>query len=144
MRELVTHYQQKLSHVQQIHITADGDAMEQAVLNLVRNAMKYSPDHKEISVRLWQKVGFIHLEVQDRGIGIPELKQPHIFDKYYRAHATHEKDKGGSGLGLTVVKHIVDAHQGRIELKSKVNEGSTFTIILPKIQSTLQEEGNTG
>ncbi|MBN2029566.1 hypothetical protein JW824_04915 [bacterium] len=127
-----------------IHLTADGDAMEQVVLNLVSNAMKYSPDLKEISVRLWQKAGFIHLEVQDRGLGIPESKQSHIFDKYYRAHAEHEKDKGGSGLGLTVVKHIVDAHRGRIELKSKVNEGSTFTIILPEIQNALPKEKDMG
>ena len=98
--------------------------------------MKYSPDYKEITIRLWQKVGFVHLEVQDRGIGIPESKQPYVFDKYYRAHTEHEKDKGGSGLGLTVVKHIVDAHHGHIELKSEVDEGSIFTIVLPKMQST--------
>ncbi len=124
-----------------IEIHGDGDAMEQVVLNLINNAMKYSPDHKEISVRLWQKAGFIYLEVQDKGLGIPESKQSRIFDKYYRAHTEHEQDKGGSGLGLTVINHIVEAHGGRIELKSKANMGSTFTIILPNKEGALPEEG---
>ena len=116
-----------------LHIMGDGDAMEQAVLNLVSNSMKYSGDKKEITVRLVQKDDSVHLEVQDKGLGIPESKQSFIFNKYYRAHGGHQKDAGGSGLGLTVVRHIVDAHQGHIELKSRVNEGSTFTIVLPKI-----------
>ena len=115
--------------------------LQQVFLNLINNAMKYSPNRKEISVRLWQKDGFIYLEVQDKGLGIPESKQFRIFDKYYRAHAEHEKDKGGSGLGLTVVKHIVEAHGGRIELKSKVSLGSIFTIILPNKEGALLERG---
>lgn len=115
-----------------IKITGDEDALEQIVLNLLSNAMKYSHNRKEIKIRLYKSDNLIRLEVQDRGLGIPESKQPHIFEKYYRAHSEHNADKGGSGLGLAVVKHIVDAHQGRIELKSKVNEGSTFTIIFPQ------------
>jgi signal transduction histidine kinase len=70
--------------------------------------------------------------VVDRGIGIPEAKQKYIFDKFYRAHSGNEKDTGGSGLGLTVVKHIVDAHHGKIELESAIGKGSTFIIVLPK------------
>lgn len=115
-----------------VQTLADSDAMEQAVLNLVSNGMKYSGERKLIMVRLSQIENLIRLEVKDRGIGIPDSKQPFIFDKYFRAHVGSKKDKGGSGLGLTVVKHIVDAHQGHIELKSKVNEGSSFTIVLPK------------
>jgi signal transduction histidine kinase len=117
---------------QDIKITGDEDALEQTVLNLLSNAMKYSHNRKEIRIRLYKDHSFIRLEVQDRGLGIPESKQLHIFDKYYRAHSEHNADKGGSGLGLAVVKHIVDAHQGRIEVKSKVNEGTTFAIILPQ------------
>ena len=120
-----------------IRITADGDAMEQAVLNLINNAMKYSDSQKEITIRLHQEENLIYIEVRDRGIGISESEMPYIFNKYYRAHLSNEKDKGGSGLGLTVVKHIVDAHNGRIEPASKVNEGSTFRIILPKTQTNL-------
>jgi two-component system phosphate regulon sensor histidine kinase PhoR len=127
-----------------IRISADGDAIEQAVLNLINNAMKYSDSQKEITVRLHQEENSIYIEVRDRGIGISEPEMPYIFNKYYRAHLTNEKARGGSGLGLTVVKHIVDAHNGRIELTSKVNEGSTFRIILPKTEIYLQEERDLG
>lgn len=116
-----------------ITISGDEDALEQTVNNLLSNAMKYSHNRKEINIRLYKKDSFIRVEVQDRGLGIPESKQPKIFEKYYRAHSEHHADKGGSGLGLAVVKHIVDAHQGTIELKSKLNEGTTFTIIFPQI-----------
>ncbi|HEX9973017.1 MAG TPA: ATP-binding protein, partial [bacterium] len=107
----------------------DADAIEQAVLNLLSNAVKYSRDRKEISVRLWEENESIFVEVADKGIGIPDSAQKYIFDKFYRAHAGHEKDTGGAGLGLTVVKHIVDAHHGKIELESVVGKGSAFTII---------------
>ncbi len=114
-----------------IKTKADGDAIEQAVLNLLSNAMKYSFERKEINLRLWTENQSIYIQVEDKGIGIPDSRQNRIFDKYYRAHVGHEQDKGGAGLGLTVLKHIVYAHQGKIELESKVNRGSTFTIILP-------------
>lgn len=114
---------------------ADGDAIEQSVLNLLSNAMKYSFERKEINLRLWTENQSIYIQVEDKGIGIPESKQNRIFNKYYRAHVGHDQDKGGAGLGLTVLKHIVDAHQGKIELESRVNQGSTFTIILPVISN---------
>jgi len=114
-----------------LRITGDRDALEQALLNLVSNSMKYSGDRKKIMVRLYKAGSSVHLEVEDRGFGIPEEKQAFVFDKYYRAHQRHKKQREGSGLGLTVVKHIVEAHGGQIELKSKVDEGSTFRIILP-------------
>jgi two-component system phosphate regulon sensor histidine kinase PhoR len=97
--------------------------------------MKYSFERKEINIRLWIENQSIYIQVADKGIGIPESRQNCIFNKYYRAHVGHEQDKGGAGLGLTVLKHIVDAHQGKIELESKVDQGSTFTIILPVISN---------
>ena len=115
-----------------IEAVADADAIEQAALNLLSNAVKYSPDNKEIAVRLWVENEFIYFQVSDRGMGIPEAKQQYIFDKFYRAHSGHEKDTGGAGMGLTVVKHIVAAHQGKIELESTAGKGSSFTIILPR------------
>jgi signal transduction histidine kinase len=122
----------KMDIDEKIELEGDGDALEQAVLNLLSNAIKYSNEKKEIYIRLFNLDDSIHLEIKDYGLGIPESKQSRIFDKYYRAHYERYSDKGGSGLGLAVVKHIVESHKGRIELKSKVNEGSKFTIILPK------------
>jgi signal transduction histidine kinase len=118
-----------------IKTKTDGDAIEQAVLNLLSNAMKYSFKRKEINIDLWAKNQSIYIQVRDRGIGIPEAEQKHIFDKYYRVHTAHQGDKGGAGLGLTVIKHIVEAHRGIIKLKSQVNRGSTFTITLPVVSN---------
>jgi signal transduction histidine kinase len=121
-----------------VHTVADGDALQQAVLNLLSNAVKYSQKRKEISIRLWTENKSIRIEVADRGLGIPDSDQKRIFEKFYRAHSEHKQDTGGAGLGLTVVKHVVDAHDGRIELQSKVGEGTSFKIILP------QRTGNNG
>jgi signal transduction histidine kinase len=109
----------------------DSDAIEQAVVNLISNAMKYSFDHKEITVRLWIKGREIYIQVEDKGIGIPQSQHKQVFEKYFRAHADYPQDPGGAGLGLTVVAHIVWAHQGRVQLESKVQQGSCFTLILP-------------
>jgi signal transduction histidine kinase len=110
----------------------DGDAIEQAVLNLLSNAMKYSKQKKEITIQLWSNHGSIYIRVIDKGVGIPESEQKQIFEKYYRVQVEGKKGAAGAGLGLTVVKHIVKAHGGSIELESKVGEGSSFTIIIPE------------
>jgi signal transduction histidine kinase len=114
-----------------VRATADADALEQAVLNLVDNAVKYSGQAKWVRIALWSRDHSVFLRVSDKGIGIPEAEQPRIFDKFYRSPAANQGDAGGAGLGLTVVQHIVDAHGGRIEVESTVGEGSAFTIVLP-------------
>jgi signal transduction histidine kinase len=114
-----------------VRATADADALEQAILNLVDNAVKYSGQAKWVRIALWSCDHAVFLRVSDRGIGIPEAEQRRIFDKFYRSRAANEGDAGGAGLGLTVVQHIVGAHGGRIEVESKVGEGSRFTIVLP-------------
>jgi signal transduction histidine kinase len=117
-----------------VRATADADALEQAILNLVDNAVKYSGQAKWLRIALWRRFHSVFLRVSDKGIGIPETEQRRIFDKFYRSRAANDGDTGGAGLGLTVVQHIVDAHGGRIEVESKVGEGSSFTIVLPGIQ----------
>jgi two-component system phosphate regulon sensor histidine kinase PhoR len=74
----------------------------------------------------------IIVEVSDRGIGIPEVDQEHIFDRFYTVDKAHSQKMGGSGLGLSIVKTIVEKHFGTITLKSKLGEGTTFRITLPK------------
>ena len=123
-----------------VFTTGDADAMEQALLNLLSNAIKYSHKKKVVTVRLWTQDRSALIQVADQGIGIPESERKRIFDQFYRAHVGHKQDTGGAGLGLTVVKHIVDAHKGEIRIESKVDEGSTFTMILPQIQISSQEE----
>jgi len=112
-------------------VVLDPDAIALALTNLLDNAIKYSGDMKEINVSVTQSDGFVAVAVSDRGIGIAADEQEKIFDKFYRVSTGLVHDVKGSGLGLSLVKHIVVAHQGKITLRSKPGEGSTFTIHLP-------------
>ena len=112
-------------------ITADGDALEEALLNLLSNALKYSPLRKEVSLRVFRRNRRVAFEVSDKGIGIPESDLPHIFESFYRIRDSRTRQVGGAGLGLGLVKHIVDAHHGTITVHSKPGKGSVFRIELP-------------
>jgi len=109
----------------------DPDALVQAVMNLLDNAVKYSGPTKDIVVRLTRRDGYIIIGVSDQGIGIPREEQRRIFEKFYRVSTGLVHDVKGSGLGLAIVKHIVEAHHGKVEVESKPGQGSTFTIHLP-------------
>ena len=117
-------------------IRADRDALEQAVLNLLSNAMKYSGISREISLELTRENGFAVIHVSDKGIGIDPKEHDKIFEKYYRIETPENVRSSGTGLGLALVSHIVQAHGGHIEVKSFPGEGSTFSIYLP-----LEDEG---
>ena len=112
-------------------INADADALEEAVLNLLSNALKYSTTVRKIDLRVSRERNAIVLAVSDRGIGIPEDELPHIFDQFYRVKDEKTRQVGGTGLGLAVVKHIVEAHRGTLTVTSAVGRGTTFTITLP-------------
>lgn len=114
----------------------DADALEQALLNLLSNSIKYSQERKDISVEVWQDEQYVHLQIKDRGVGIAPSEHEKIFEKFYRS----ENTSSGAGLGLTVVRHIVDAHGGRIELDSDINRGSTFTLVIPLERNSHESE----
>jgi len=105
--------------------------LDQAVSNLVSNAIKYTPEGGQISVSVTSEDGQMVITVEDNGIGIPPTDLPYIFDKFYRVHTKETEDIVGSGLGLSIVKSIVEKHQGRIWVRSQVGAGSTFTFVLP-------------
>ena len=109
----------------------DTDAIAQAFMNLLDNAVKYSGASKEIRVQLEQRDGQIRISVTDYGIGIPREEQSKIFEKFYRVSTGLVHDVKGSGLGLSLVQHIVKAHRGRVTVESEPGRGSTFTIQLP-------------
>jgi signal transduction histidine kinase len=112
-------------------IQADADAIQQAILNLLTNAMKYSGDSREIDLRLYARNGDAVIEVVDRGLGLVPEEQKHIFEKFYRAPSQESQLIAGTGLGLTLVAHIAKAHHGRVEVESAPGTGSRFYIMIP-------------
>jgi signal transduction histidine kinase len=119
-------------------VMADADALQQAILNLLANAMKYSGDAREIDLCLTHLEKEAAIRVVDRGIGIAAEDQPRIFEKFYRVRSAHSDRIAGTGLGLTLVTHIVKAHGGRLQVVSELGAGSTFSIYLPLKAAELQ------
>jgi signal transduction histidine kinase len=112
-------------------VKADRDALEQAVLNLLSNAMKYAGDSRDIDLRLAAKDGNAVIQVTDHGLGINPREQGRIFEKFYRVGSPENDRITGSGLGLALVDHVVKAHGGQITVESTPGKGSTFSIYLP-------------
>jgi len=112
-------------------VLIDRDAMTQAISNLLDNAIKYSRDVKQLSIATAKRGSNLSIEIADRGIGIPRAEQAKVFEKFYRVGNVLVHDVKGSGLGLSLVKHIIEAHHGTISLESDVGKGTRFTILLP-------------
>jgi len=112
-------------------LMADPDAVEQAILNLLANAMKYSGDARQIDLLLRREQDEAVIDVTDHGLGIAEENQSRIFEKFYRVRSTETDRVPGAGLGLTLVMHTVKAHGGRLLVSSALGLGSTFSIRLP-------------
>ena len=116
-------------------IRVDRMAMGQAILNLLDNAAKYSPDEKSIILDVRAGKEEVTIGVTDKGMGIDKKEIPRIFDKFYRSDAGQARKVAGSGIGLTLVKEIVESHGGRIRVESEKDRGSTFTIVIPLNQT---------
>jgi signal transduction histidine kinase len=112
-------------------VLIDRDAMAQAISNLLDNAIKYSREVKQLSITVEGRGAELSIEIADHGIGIPRAEQAKVFEKFYRVGNGLVHDVKGSGLGLSLVKHIVEAHQGTISVESEVGKGSRFRILLP-------------
>ena len=112
-------------------ISADRDKISQIVVNLLSNALKYTSEGGTVEVEVKGMDKDAAIIVRDNGSGIAEEDLPNIFERFYRADRSRNRKTGGSGIGLTIVKSLVDAHRGRIEVKSEPGKGSEFTVILP-------------
>jgi signal transduction histidine kinase len=117
-------------------VPLDADAVGQALANLVDNAIKYSADRKTVRVDAAVNDGELVLAVADEGIGIPRAEQERIFEKFYRVGRSETQGRRGSGVGLALVRHVAEAHGGRVIVESGPGEGSRFTIRIPLTEKT--------
>jgi two-component system OmpR family sensor kinase len=117
-----------LGHEDQALVEGDPDRLKQLLLNLIDNALKYTPPGGHITLSLYRDQDWVRISVQDTGIGIPPDVLPHIFDRFYRAQREGRK---GVGLGLSIARWIAEAHGGHLDVESEVGQGSTFTLWLP-------------
>jgi two-component system, OmpR family, phosphate regulon sensor histidine kinase PhoR len=136
--EILEHKAQKKNIKLSVQVSGkplmDGDALrlKQVIINLISNSITYTPMDGEVKVYIKEKDEMIQFRVKDTGIGIKEKEIPRIFERFYRVDKARSRNSGGTGLGLAIVKHLVEAHHGTIDVKSKLGEGSEFTILFPK------------
>jgi signal transduction histidine kinase len=119
---------------------ADRDRMSQVLLNLLSNAIKYSPAGGEILISSKREGAWVHITVQDQGLGIPQEKLARVFEQYTRVDSESSRFIGGTGLGLSVVKQIVEMHGGTVSVESVVDKGSTFHVQLPLVRVPILAE----
>lgn len=122
------------------YIHADRQLIKQAIRIFVDNSIKYTPNGNTIILRVEKKDNKVHIVVQDSGIGIHPKDLPHIFDRFYRSDESRARKTGGTGLGLSIAKWIIEKHDGYIEVLSRVNIGTRFTIVLPAKEVEEQKE----
>ncbi len=118
-----------------LNLYADKSALSEALINLIDNAIKYCGQKKKISIKTGKQNGLLFIEVEDWGIGIKSEHHKKIFEKFFRETSGPVHNTKGSGLGLSLVKHIVDAHNGNIKLQSSPEKGSIFRLVFPTNES---------
>jgi two-component system phosphate regulon sensor histidine kinase PhoR len=111
---------------------ADQGRLEQVVVNLLENAIKYTPDDGTVRLFTEDETDCIRVSVADTGIGIPFKDLPRIFERFYRVDEARTREQGGTGLGLAIVKHIVQLHGGNVSVTSEPGNGSVFSFTLKK------------
>ncbi len=121
------------SLVQEATVSGHAGSFKEAIINLLVNAVKYTPAHGTVSVRVDKQGGSIVVEIADTGIGIPPDEQPRIFEEFYRATNARAIEHEGDGLGLSLVKRVIDLHGGTINFASQLGGGTTFHIMLPAV-----------
>jgi signal transduction histidine kinase len=112
----------------------DPGRMQQVLHNLLENSMRYTPAGGSVRVELTRTKREARIEVRDTGVGIPEADLPFVFERFFRSDRARRAYSGGSGLGLSIVRWIVEAHKGRVEVRSEVDRGTTVAVLLPLVQ----------
>ena len=129
---------ERMGHIVDIMISqdlpsvyVDRQRIEQVFLNLLENAVKFTPQGGRIAVHACRDGDFVRVDVRDNGIGIASEHIPRLFERFYRVDKARSLELGGTGLGLAIVKHIILAHKGKVTVTSKLGEGTTFSVFLP-------------
>ncbi|WP_107038508.1 sensor histidine kinase [Brumimicrobium mesophilum] len=117
---------------QPIFVNADKAKIAQVLTNLIANSLNYSTEKGYTTIRFYSLKNNLMTEISDNGIGIEEKNIPRLFERFYRVEQSRNRNEGGSGLGLAICKHIIESHNERISVKSRIGEGSTFTFSLKK------------
>jgi histidine kinase len=113
-------------------VRADASRLTQVLLNLLGNALQYTPSDGNVTIRAWREHNELRVAIEDTGIGIPPEHLPHLFERFYRVDKSRSRAGGGSGIGLTIAKHLIEIHGGRLwATSSGLDQGSTFTFTLP-------------
>ncbi|MBI3812578.1 MAG: phosphate regulon sensor histidine kinase PhoR [Nitrospirae bacterium] len=119
-------------------VIGDADKLTEVLINLIDNAIKYTPDGGRITVEVRPGESAVEIAISDTGIGISSKEIPRIFERFYRIDRARSRELGGTGLGLAIVKHIVEAHGGKVRVESRIGKGSRFVVSLPKKSSLSQ------
>jgi len=127
------------SNNKNIVVLADSNLIKQVLINLIVNSIKYTGSGGSINIETFRSNGQAYVCVSDTGTGISSKEQRFIFDKFYRAESIEQTGEGGAGLGLSISKFIVEAHGGKISVKSKIGKGSKFTFYLPIAEQTNEQ-----
>jgi two-component system phosphate regulon sensor histidine kinase PhoR len=119
-----------LSTHREAEVLGDKERLKEVMINLVDNAIKYTPTNGAVDVSFMKQDNAVMISVRDTGIGIAQEHLPRIFERFYRVDKERSREVGGTGLGLAIVKHIVEAHGSNVEVQSEVGKGSTFSFTL--------------
>jgi signal transduction histidine kinase len=121
-------------------VSGDGDKLRQVLLNLIDNAVKYSPDGGRVEVELEARDSGLRITVRDEGLGIPHGEEQRIFGKFYRVDPQQTRGVGGTGLGLYICRELVRRMEGRVTVRSQEGQGSTFIVDLPLLPAGAREQ----
>ncbi len=117
-------------------IVGDEFSINEMITNLLFNAVKYTPENKTVHLEAKDQDGSVRIDIADTGIGIPAGEVGNVFDEFFRATNAKKSEKDGTGLGLLIVKQIVERHSGEISVQSQEGQGTTFTVTLPRSSTT--------
>jgi two-component system phosphate regulon sensor histidine kinase PhoR len=123
-----------------VWVEGDRARLKQVVVNLLDNAIKYTPEGGAVSLEVRAENGTAVLEVADNGVGIPQDLLPRVFERFFRVDQARSRELGGAGLGLSIVKSICAAHRGRVQVNSEPGRGSRFRVELPRVDACADDD----